>query len=234
MADPEENAPSEDQLLRSVAMQNAQSILLARRRAEQELLSAKEALERRTRELARSLALMGATLEATWDGILVTDEAGHPTTFNERFAEMWRLPRDLAGAMDRHPGPPGRPARGAAGLPRSHRRHPGHRPAREPRRAGARGRAGVRGVLPHPGGGRSRRRAGVDVPRYHRAPARRTGGPAGRRGATPAPGERAVRPRRSGARQLDEGRVPGHRVARAPDPAQRHSRLGAPAADRLA
>jgi signal transduction histidine kinase/ActR/RegA family two-component response regulator len=97
----DEKEPNEDQLLRSVAMQNAQSILLARRRAEQELLRAKEALERRTEELARSLALMGATLEATWDGILVTDEAGRPTIFNERFADMWRLPRDIAGAMDR-------------------------------------------------------------------------------------------------------------------------------------
>ena len=100
MAEPDEPL-NEEQLLRSVAMQNAQSILLARRRAEQELLSAKEALELRTRELARSLALMGATLEATWDGILVTDEAGRPTAFNEPFAEMWRLPRDIASAMDR-------------------------------------------------------------------------------------------------------------------------------------
>ena len=99
MAEPDDPL-NEEQLLRSVAMQNAQSIVLARRRAEQELLSAKEALELRTQELASSLALMGATLEATWDGILVTDEDGRPTTFNEPFAEMWRLPRDIAGAMD--------------------------------------------------------------------------------------------------------------------------------------
>jgi signal transduction histidine kinase/ActR/RegA family two-component response regulator len=101
MADPNEKQPDEEQLLRSVAMQNAQSILLARRRAEQELLSAKEALELKTQALARSLALMGATLEATWDGILVTDEGGHVTAFNERFAEMWRLPRDIVSPMDR-------------------------------------------------------------------------------------------------------------------------------------
>ena len=85
MADPDDRQPDEEQLLRSVAMQNAQSILLARRQAEQDLLSAKEALEIKTQELARSLALMGATLEATWDGILVTDEAGRVTTFNARF-----------------------------------------------------------------------------------------------------------------------------------------------------
>jgi len=104
MADPDDRQPDEEELLRSVAMQNAQSILLARRRAEQDLLSAKETLELKTRELARSLALMGATLEATWDGILVTDEAGRVTAFNERFAEMWRLPRDVAATADRIPG----------------------------------------------------------------------------------------------------------------------------------
>jgi signal transduction histidine kinase/ActR/RegA family two-component response regulator len=103
MAESDEKQPDEEQLLRSVAMQNAQSILLARRRAEQELLSAKETLELKTQALAHSLALMGATLEATWDGILVTDEAGRVTAFNERFAEMWRLPRDVPGAMDRIP-----------------------------------------------------------------------------------------------------------------------------------
>ncbi|MFI5325349.1 MAG: ATP-binding protein [Candidatus Rokuibacteriota bacterium] len=104
MAEPDEKqSDEEERLLRSVAMQNAQSILLARRRAEQELLSAKEALELRTQELARSLALMGATLEATWDGILVTDEGGRVTVFNALFAEMWHVPPDIAGAMDRIP-----------------------------------------------------------------------------------------------------------------------------------
>ena len=41
------------ELLRSVALQNAKSILLARQRAEQELVRAKEALELKTGELAR-------------------------------------------------------------------------------------------------------------------------------------------------------------------------------------
>ncbi len=44
----------EDELLRSVALQNAKSILLARQRAEEELVRAKEALEQKTRELAHS------------------------------------------------------------------------------------------------------------------------------------------------------------------------------------
>ena len=90
----------EEQLLRSVAMQNANSILLARRRAEQETLRAKDALERKTQELARSLALTSATLQATWDGILVTDESGQVAAFNPQFVEMWRVPSDMASAAD--------------------------------------------------------------------------------------------------------------------------------------
>ena len=85
----------EDRLLRAVAIQNANAILVARRRAEQELLQAKEALELKTGELAHSLAMLRATLESTTDGILVTDERGHVTDFNERYLAMWRLPREL-------------------------------------------------------------------------------------------------------------------------------------------
>ena len=44
----------EEELLRSVALQNANSILAARQRAEKALLEAKESLEARTRELAHS------------------------------------------------------------------------------------------------------------------------------------------------------------------------------------
>ncbi|HUF91976.1 MAG TPA: ATP-binding protein [Candidatus Limnocylindria bacterium] len=84
----------EERLLRSVAIQNANAILLARRRAENELVRAKEALEVRTGELAHSLAMMRATLESTTDGILVTNEHGAVTDFNERYLAMWRLPRE--------------------------------------------------------------------------------------------------------------------------------------------
>ena len=94
--------PGEDELLRSVASQNAQSILAARQRAEQEILRAKEALERKTRELAESLALMRATLEATWDGILVTDHDGNITNFNRRFVDMWRIPPEIVKEARRH------------------------------------------------------------------------------------------------------------------------------------
>ena len=85
----------EEELLRSVALQNAQSILAARQRAEEELGRAKDALEQKTQELAHSLAMMRATLESTTDGILVTDGQGKVINFNERFLTMWGLPREI-------------------------------------------------------------------------------------------------------------------------------------------
>ena len=84
----------EESLLHSVALKNAQSILLARQRAERELVQAKEALEARTEELARSLSMMQATLESTTDGIMATDESGRITSFNENFARLWNIPRE--------------------------------------------------------------------------------------------------------------------------------------------
>ncbi len=90
----------EQELLRSVALQNAQSILLARRRAEAELLKTKEELELRSKELARSLSMMRATLEATTDAILVTDAQGRVTDYNEKFVALWNLPRAVIGSLD--------------------------------------------------------------------------------------------------------------------------------------
>ena len=51
----------EERLLRAVAIQNANAILVARRRAEQDLLEAKEALESKTAALAHSLSMVRAT-----------------------------------------------------------------------------------------------------------------------------------------------------------------------------
>jgi signal transduction histidine kinase/CheY-like chemotaxis protein len=94
------NEENEDGLLRSVALQNANTILLARQRAEQELIRAKEALERKTRELAQSLAMMQATLESTSNGIIVTDDRGEVTHYNENYANMWPVARDALAARD--------------------------------------------------------------------------------------------------------------------------------------
>ena len=85
---------NEEGLLRSVLHQNAESILIARQRAERDLELARKALEVRTAELATSLALMQATLESTADGILATDDDGRITGFNDKFLQMWRIPHD--------------------------------------------------------------------------------------------------------------------------------------------
>ena len=90
----------EEELLRSVALQNARSIHLARQRAEKELDRTKEALEQKTRELARSLGMIRATLESTTDGILVTDGAGKVTDFNENFVRMWQMSREMMDSRD--------------------------------------------------------------------------------------------------------------------------------------
>lgn len=46
-------------------------------------------------ELEKLIAELRATLESTADGILVTDLDGAIRGYNQRFAEMWRLPQDL-------------------------------------------------------------------------------------------------------------------------------------------
>jgi PAS domain S-box-containing protein len=92
-----------EQLLRSSALQTASSILQARLRAEQELNQAKQALELKSEELARSLSIMRATLESTTDGILVTDGSGKITGFNEKYVEMWRMPREIVDAREDGP-----------------------------------------------------------------------------------------------------------------------------------
>ena len=84
---------NEEELLRSVALQNAKAILEARQRAEQELIQANQALELKSAELAQSLAMLHATLESTADGILVTDGGGLISGFNEKLLSMWDVPR---------------------------------------------------------------------------------------------------------------------------------------------
>jgi PAS domain S-box-containing protein len=61
---------------------------------EREIRRMKEAFNQRTRELAKALAIMHATLEATTDGIMVTDEVGKVTDFNDTYLAMWKIPRE--------------------------------------------------------------------------------------------------------------------------------------------
>jgi PAS domain S-box-containing protein len=53
-------------------------------------------LEERTVQLAGSLSLLNATLESTADGILVADGRGGAISFNEKFLEMWHIPREVS------------------------------------------------------------------------------------------------------------------------------------------
>jgi PAS domain S-box-containing protein len=46
-------------------------------------------------ELEKSFSLLSATLESTADGILVVDNMGKIVQFNQKFAEMWRIPEDV-------------------------------------------------------------------------------------------------------------------------------------------
>jgi signal transduction histidine kinase/CheY-like chemotaxis protein len=94
----------EDRLLRAVALRNAEAILLARQRAEGELLKARDALEGKTAALDHSLAIMRATLEATTDAILVTDVERRVIDFNANYARMWQLQPNARVAERSHPG----------------------------------------------------------------------------------------------------------------------------------
>jgi PAS domain S-box-containing protein len=84
-----ETDDNEERQLRSVALQNAQSILAARQRAEQELVAAKEALERKAAELAGSMGELQeqrewfrVTLSSIGDAVITTDTQGGITFLN--------------------------------------------------------------------------------------------------------------------------------------------------------
>ena len=68
--------------LRSASLQTATSILQIRERA----------IGQTKEELVQALMIMRATLEATTDGILVTDEKGKVTDFNDKYLAMWKIP----------------------------------------------------------------------------------------------------------------------------------------------
>jgi PAS domain S-box-containing protein len=94
--------PIDDSLnvLRNAALQTSNSILTIQRRAEEELLQAKQALEERTEELANSLSLLNATLESTADGIVAMDLAGRIISCNTKFAAVWGFPADVLERRD--------------------------------------------------------------------------------------------------------------------------------------
>ena len=66
-------------------------IRLAAHRSRVQLSDTLAHLDQRTQELAGSLSLVHATLEATADGILMIDTAGKIGNFNQQFLKMWRI-----------------------------------------------------------------------------------------------------------------------------------------------
>lgn len=58
------------------------------------------ALEERSQELALSVSLHEATLDAIHEGVLVVDRDGRIVSYNDRFQEMWNLPDEVLDEMD--------------------------------------------------------------------------------------------------------------------------------------
>ena len=54
----------------------------------------------RQHQLDGALSLLTATLDATADGILVVDVDGRISSYNERFVDMWGIPRDILASRD--------------------------------------------------------------------------------------------------------------------------------------
>ncbi len=65
---------------------------LRRYTQDQQLAAQNEALRQANEELEHSLSLLRSTFEATADGILVIDQAGKITSFNQQFSDMWGIP----------------------------------------------------------------------------------------------------------------------------------------------
>lgn len=90
----------EDRRLRSVDLQNAQNILRASQQPEGGQAAAPDGLEQKTAELALSLSMVRATLEASRDGILVTDDNARVMGFNQQYVRMWGLSDELMAFRD--------------------------------------------------------------------------------------------------------------------------------------
>ncbi len=73
---------TEEKLLHSVALQNARAVLLARERAERELIATKEALERKSTELAEQREFFRVVLASVGDAVIATDTEGKVTFLN--------------------------------------------------------------------------------------------------------------------------------------------------------
>ncbi len=72
----------EDDRLRMAALKNAEIVRIARQRADRELLTAKEALERKTEELQQQREWFEVTLASIGDAVITTDPSGRIKSLN--------------------------------------------------------------------------------------------------------------------------------------------------------
>ncbi|HEY9597583.1 MAG TPA: PAS domain S-box protein, partial [Cyanophyceae cyanobacterium] len=68
--------------------------------ANEQLLNEITERKRAEEELARSLSLLRATLEATADGIIVSHNAQTIVTVNQKFVEMWNVPESVIASRE--------------------------------------------------------------------------------------------------------------------------------------
>src|SRR5271166_1778224 len=94
MADRVESEDEANQL-RATVLETATGVLQIQQCAEQEIHRTDQVV---MRELAQALVIMRAILESTTDAILVTDEKAKVTDFNEKYIDMWKIPREVPGA----------------------------------------------------------------------------------------------------------------------------------------
>jgi PAS domain S-box-containing protein len=57
-------------------------------------------VDERTKELAKSLSMLNATLESTADGIVVVDLDGRTVSFNSQYAALWNFPAAMLARRD--------------------------------------------------------------------------------------------------------------------------------------
>src|SRR5271166_4375587 len=91
MADRVESEDEANQL-RATVLETATGVLQIQQCAEQEIHRTDQVV---MRELAQALVIMRAILESTTDAIQVTDEKAKVTDFNEKYIDMWKIPREV-------------------------------------------------------------------------------------------------------------------------------------------